>query len=228
MRCRRTRSFLSAYCRDELSGSQALAVSEHLSTCPECRREESEYRAMLEAAVQAPSRTVSADFTNKLFNRIAEERFAETRTKAYLPRRAPLVRWAAAVPVMASVCVVAMVGIMALAPGGQQPATVIADLGHDSSARYLTAQPTQNPNMTVSLEKDWSLAAQMARAERLSKLSRAVGAQVEFYGLTPSYGATNVSANGTVPYVSEFYRIRPVVRQYQALDGTTREVTQTY
>lgn len=229
MRCRRTRSFLSAYCRDELSGSQALAVSEHLSTCPECRREESEYRAMLEAAVAAPSRRVSADFTNKLFNRIAEERFAETRTKAYLPKRAPLVRWAAVVPAVASLCVVALVGIMAFMSGGQEPATVMADASHDSSSRYLTAQPTHNPNMTVNLEKDWSLATQMARAERMNKLSQAVGAQVEIHGLTRSYGATNVSTRtGNAPYMFESDRARPVIRFYQAPDGNTREVTHTY
>ncbi|HOD66806.1 MAG TPA: hypothetical protein PKW75_07535 [candidate division Zixibacteria bacterium] len=202
-------------------------MSEHLSTCPECRREESEYRSLFAAAEQVKARTVSADFTTKLFHRLAEERFAETRTKAYLPKRAPVVRWAAVAPVAVSVCVLTLVGIMMLS-GGQEPQTAMADLGGDPSTRYMTAQPTHNPNLTVNLEKDWSLAAQMARAERLNRLSQAVGAQVEFHGL-PTYGATNVAATtGASPYVSEVYRIRPVIRSYQTPDGTAREVDQTY
>ncbi len=229
MRCRRTRSFLSAYCKDELSPSQQLAVSEHLSTCPECRREESEFRALLEATSLVSSRTVSADFTAKLFNRIAEERFAETRTQAYLPKRAPLVLWTRLVPVMASACVVAVVGIMTFMPGTDSPSGVIADLSTDPLPRHMTVQPTHNPNMTVSLEKDWSLAAQMARAERLNRLSQAVGAQVEFHRMAPMYGATNVAAQtGAVPYVSDFYRIRPVIRMYQNPDAAAKEVSNTY
>ena len=43
MRCRRTRSFLSAYSNDELTGRQKRAVAEHLAECAECRREEAVY-----------------------------------------------------------------------------------------------------------------------------------------------------------------------------------------
>lgn len=228
MRCRRIRSCLSAYCREELTPAQQLAVSEHLSTCPDCRREESEYRALLEAAVQVPSRKVSPDFTTQLFNRIAQERFAETRTKAYLPKRAPLVRWQVAAPVLASACVLALVAFTAFWPGVDQPGGMMAGVSDEQLPRHLTVQPTHNPNMTVSLEKDWSLAAQMARAERLNRLSQAVGAQVEFHGLGSSYGATNVAArNGAAPYISDFYRIRPVLRDYQNPDAA-REVNNTY
>ncbi len=230
MRCRKVRSFLSAYCRDELSGSRRLAVAEHLSTCSDCRREESEYRSMLEAAGRVPAFSVSKDFSAKLFNRIAEERFAETRTKAYLPKRAPLIRWATAMPALAAACALVLVGILMVPQGHQAPTQFAANSsGLDDS--YRTVQPVNNPNLTNSLEKDWSLSTQIARAERLNRISRSVAPQVEFYGFDPALSGTNVAARSgqVAPYMPDFVRIRPVIRIYQPPHGTTpREVTQTY
>ncbi len=230
MRCRKVRSFLSAYCRDEISGSRKLAVSEHLSTCQDCRREESEYRVMLDAAREMPAMTVSKDFTTALFNRIAEERFVETRTKAYLPsKRAPLARWSVLIPAVASACLVLLVGLMTLLPNGQQDSSLMANTNTSKELpAYVTAQPTNNPNMTASLEKDWSLATELARAERLNRLSRAVGAQVEFQGFEPASGAANVSAmtNG-VPLSADHHRLRTIIRVYHAPDAN-RGAVNTY
>lgn len=232
MRCRKVRSCLSAYCKDELSGSRKLAVSEHLSTCSDCRREESEYRSMLEALGQVPAFGVSDDFNNKLFNRIAEERFAETRSKAYLPTRAPLLGWTRLVPAVAAACLLLVVGVMFLAGSPESPSPMMASGPDSGTDEYLTAQPVNNPNMTASLEKDWTLNTQIARAERLSRISRSVGTQVEFVGVDASaLGLSNVSSRSgaPAPYVPDFFRVRPVVKTYHAPQGTTvREVSDTY
>lgn len=232
MRCRKVRSSLSAFCKDELTGSRRLAVVEHLSTCSDCRREESEYRALAEAAAQVPVMSVSKDFNSKLFERLAQERFAETRSKAYLPKRPPLVRWTALVPAVTAACLLLLVGVMVL-PGGDPVSPNMADVNSALDDSYLTAQPVDNPNLTVSLEKNWSLSTQMARAERMNNISRRVGPQIEFYGIDPSaLGASNVasrSGNYVAPYMPDFFRVRPVVRFYQSPHGSgAREVTQTY
>ena len=46
MRCRKVRSFLSAYCSDELNVRRKLAVSEHLSACSSCRQQDALIRSM--------------------------------------------------------------------------------------------------------------------------------------------------------------------------------------
>ena len=118
MRCRKVRSFLSAYCNDELTGRKRLAVREHLSTCCDCRREEAFYGSMKTAAGELPGLSVSADFNPQLLNRIARERFAETRTRAFLPRRAPIVSWSRAVPILAIVPVLALAAAYWFVGGG--------------------------------------------------------------------------------------------------------------
>jgi len=187
---------------------------------------------MLEAAARIPAHGVSRDFTANLFNRIAEERFAETRSKAYLPKRAPLVRWTAAIPAIATACALVLVGILAVPHGDRAPLQYASNTNQGLDDSYKTVQPVNNPNLSNSLEKDWSLSTQIARAERLNRISRSVAPQVEFYGFDPSLSGTNVSAQTgqVVPYMPDFVRIRPVIRTYQAPHGTTtsREVTQTY
>ena len=117
MRCQKVRSYLSAYCNDELAGRKKLAVDEHLSTCALCRKEESLYNAMFAAKSEIGSLEVSNDFNNNLLNRIANERFAETRTKAYHPQRPPLMVWSKVVPAVVSAFVVVF-ALVTLFSGG--------------------------------------------------------------------------------------------------------------
>ena len=107
MRCRKVRSYLSAYCNDELSGRKRLTIREHLATCSGCRSEEEIYVSMSEAGGRLEEFAVSDDFNLKLLNRIGRERFAETRTEAHLPKRAPLISWRQVVPVLSAVALVA-------------------------------------------------------------------------------------------------------------------------
>jgi hypothetical protein len=187
---------------------------------------------MMEAAARVPAKGVSGDFTAKLFNRIAEERFAETRSKAYLPKRAPLFRWATAVPALATTLALVLVGILAIPHGNNRAPLQYATNSAGLDDSYKTVQPVDNPNLSSSLEKDWSLSTQIARADRINRISRSVAPQVEFYGFDPSMmNGTNVSSQSgqVVPYMPDFFRVRPVVRVYQAPHGTTaKEVGQTY
>ena len=99
MRCRKARSLLSAACSDELDARQHAAVREHVADCPSCKWEYAYYSSIREAGQEMPDVPVSDDFNSRLLNRIAEERFAETRTKAYLPKRVPRFQWRSLVPV---------------------------------------------------------------------------------------------------------------------------------
>lgn len=103
MHCRKVRSLLSAACSDELDSRQQAVVKDHLVSCPSCRKEASYYSSLRLAARELPKRTPSEDFNTRLLNRIAQERFQETRTRAYLPRRAPRLTWRTLAPVLVTV-----------------------------------------------------------------------------------------------------------------------------
>jgi hypothetical protein len=165
---------------------------------------------------------LSADFNTKLLNRIAQERFVETRTKAYLPKRAPLFMWRRVVPVLATVTM-AVFSIISLSGGRIDLLT--AD--HNGSAisagmtdAYLSAQPVGNPNMASNLRKDWSLQSQFEQTARINRIS----------GLLTSSNGFAVDGRGTleminpftgerVPYTVHVYRLRPVVRVYEQVDS---------
>lgn len=211
MRFRKVRSFLSAYSNGELTGRRLKAIRKLLADDPSVQKEEQAFRAMNDATKDMPNMTVSDDFNSKLLNRIAEERFAETRTNAYLPpTRVPRPRWLQAAPVVVSAVIVAFVAI-----GMMGPQTVIEAVlpgsshpGLDNS--YLTVQPTDNPNLAVKLSADWSLDKEIERSRRameiFSSLSNGNG-----------FGVQNVSAHASPasPYV------RPVIKIYRVTNAGT-------
>ena len=216
MRCRKVRSYLSAYCKDELNSRHKLAVAEHLATCASCRVIEADYRHLADAGSQVAQKAVTADFNAKLFERIAQERFAETRSKAYLPKRAPMFRWRVVVP-----ATVAMMTVFLFVFAGFQSSImnnhdgmVMANKQLDDS--YLKVQPVNNPNMTDKIHKEWSLASQLARAEQISRRTQRIinwlGGEKAIY---PQM--TNVSARTTypVPYTPTYYKLRRNVLIYQ-------------
>jgi len=216
MRCQRVRSCLSAYCKDELIGREVLAVREHISACASCRTEEASLRAMLASARELPKASLSADFNAKLLSRIAQERFAETRTNAYLPRRAPRLTWRTVAPVLSSALVLAIVAVVVF----RAPDEAIIDLS-DSSAQlddsYRTVQPVNNPNLSNYLKKDWSLSGQIAQAERLSRIS---GMLTGSAGFSNVYDRNPHGWSGQNGHVIELFMARPVIRIYQPANST--------
>lgn len=223
MRCRKVRSFLSAYCSDELVGRRKLAVADHLADCSSCRTEEAAYRSVYLAAREVPALKVAEGFNARLLDRVAHERFAETRTKAYLPKSAPVFSWARVLPVAASAMVIALVGIFAFMPGSRLVPGSLADKGGSNAADlYLTVQPTNNPNMTVSMNKNWSIADQYKRSQRVNDISNRVMNRVGFGSLNRQSRLASSPTGYTQarPYVRSFYRIRPILKFYRSSDSS--------
>lgn len=223
MRFRKVRSFLSAYCNDELSGKRHDAVREHIAQDESLQAEARVYGAIKKASEDLPEQKVSADFNASLLNRIAEERFAETRSRAYLPpARVPAPRWLKVAPVLAVSMLVVVVGIGMLGPH-------VSFLRSDQSAstldnRYLTAQPLNNPNATVPLPSNWSLDRELQRSQRINQI---------FSSMTSNHGfvrqrqfqtglqTVSVQRNGATPFVTTYYQVRPVLKVYEV--NSTRE-----
>ncbi len=231
MRCRKVRSYLSAYCSVELSDKDRLSVSEHISTCPACRKEAVMYASIKNARHELEQFKVGDDFNTKLLNRIAQERFAETRTKAYLPRREPRLVWTKLVPALVTACFVLVASVYVLSPEMKR-GTGSADSGTlllDNS--YLTVLPTNNPNMAVAMNHSWSLNDQLDRAERVSAISNALTQMdgFDWHGYSSGLRQVSLNAGYHVPYVSNYFKMRPVVRIYGSPDASTvKEVTRVY
>lgn len=221
MRCQKVRSFLSAYCNDELDSRRKMAISDHLSDCAVCRKEEAFHKSIKKATPEIGSLKVSDSFNDKLLNRIAQERFKETRTKAYLPKPVPVLTWGRLVPVVASTFVMALVALSLFFSNGDNPmneqlATTTTNSQPDD---YLRVQPTNNPNMTVNADKSWSLNKQLDKAERITNISRNMSQGQSFNTLASQ---TIQPANQQrVPFAHDYYRIRPVIKVYVAPSQTT-------
>ena len=208
MRCRKARSYLSAYSNNELTGRRLIAVREHLSTCAACRKEEAVYRSLRRVGKDLPEASVSNDFNARLLNRIAEERFAETRTRAYLPRTAPVVQWWKVVPSVVSVLILCLLAYNTFWPTGDNRPMSIAEVDESLDNTYLVVQPVDNPNMEVDLNK---LLAKVDRSDRITaSLTRSDG----FSAPQPLDTWVNVNASNQVPYVNNYYRIKPIIRVY--------------
>lgn len=219
MRCRKVRSYLSAYCNDELTGGKKLAVDQHLAGCAECRKEQAFYQALHDATDTVPTHKVSDDFNNKLLNRIANERFAETRTKAYFPQNPPLPLWGKLVPVAVTACLLFVVGLAIYS--GNSPFSMndqyaaVGESGENDA--YLYVQPTNNPYMQNN--KEWSFNKQLARSERVSELSRNV---IRPDGFVHNASLTSSSNRNGMPYMPDYSKKRPVIKVFvipQKIDG---------
>jgi hypothetical protein len=207
------------------------AVREHLASCPACRKEASYYDAIRQAATEIPSKTVSEDFNTRLLNRIAEERFGETRSKAYLPKRAPRFSWRTLAPVTVTVALLAVVGVNIIKTdqpnlGAQSPTAqpAVAQAPGNLNDSYLHVQPVNNPNV-VGLHQDWSLQRELAKAERLELISRQITNRYGFGNMHLTSG----SANPTIRFPGRFFPAPPTVTVYQ-VSGRTQggEDQQTY
>lgn len=228
MRCQKARSYLSAYCRDELTGRDLLAMREHLAGCALCRREEATMRAMFVASGSLRGPIVSADFNAKLLDRIARERFSETRTKAYLPRRTPVFSWPRLVPIAAVVmlAVVAFVGSNYMWRENVSP-----NAGGQASLddSYLTVQPAGDRDVTTRVSPDWSFGSQFNQAERVNRVSGMLTSATGFADPEP-----RIIIHFVVPYNDgrldmSGLRIRPVLRTYEPAGAVqTKETHSVY
>jgi anti-sigma factor RsiW len=201
-------------------------MREHLAGCALCHREEAAVRAMFGATDSLQRSPLSVDFNARLLDRIARERFTETRTKAYLPRRAPLFSWPRLIPVVGvvAVAVLAFVGSEYLqrdlvAPTGGQQASL------DDS--YLTIQPQADRAMATNVNADWSFRSQIAQSERVNRVSGMLTNAAGFADPEP-----RVVIHFIVPYSDgridlSGLRIRPVLRTYEPASATQAKETQS-
>ena len=219
MRSRKVRSFLSAYCNDELEGKRQDAVREHIAHDDSLQTEASAYSAIRQAAQELDEQKVSADFNNKLLNRIAEERFAETRTKAHLPRLTlPRPWWVKAVPAVVSAAVVLVVAVSMMGPDNDLFGPASASNSGNLDNRYLTAQPTANPNITHQLPSNWSLDRAIQRSQRINQLTSTMTANNGFIRrshMPTGMQTVSVQRRDNSPFVTSYYEIRPVLKVYR-------------
>ncbi len=230
MHCQKVRSYLSAYCNDELTGSATSGVSDHLATCEGCRTEEQHFRELLRSGKELNSVRVSEGFNNRLLNRIAHERFAETRTKAYFPKAAPSLLIRRVVPILVSACLVAAVVITNLSPSKNSTADEFSAGGVQLDDSYLTVQPDNNPHVSAMLHKGWTLGDQLARQDRIDRISQQLTFDFPFNFYNQG-SAVNVSTRSVnqVPFNEGFYRVRPVIRVYESANpNTNKEPEVTY
>ncbi len=230
MRCQKVRSYLSAYCNSELMGSASSGVSDHLATCEGCRAEEQVFRALLKDGRELNSYRVSEGFNNRLLDRIAHERFAETRTKAYFPKPAPSFLMRRLVPILVTAGLAVAVVISNLSPSkiAQTDSFAVDNSRLDDS--YLTAQPVNNPNVSGLLHKGWTLGEQLARQDRINRISQQLTFDFPFSYYNQG-NAVNVStsASSAVPFVDGFYRVRPVFRVFESANpNASKEAEVTY
>jgi hypothetical protein len=200
-----------------------MAVADHLADCSSCATEEAAYRSVFLAAREVPTLKVAEGFNARLLDRVAHERFAETRTKAYLPKSAPVFSWARVLPVAVSAMVIALVGIFAFMPGSEHSSGALANSDNrQADDLYLTVQPTNNPNMTVSMKKNWSIADQYERSQRVNDISNRIMNRVGFGSLNRQSRLAS-SPTGYMqarPYVKSYYRVWPILKFYRSSDSS--------
>ncbi len=215
MRCRKVRSCLSAYCREETSPALSAKIKEHLSECSSCRREEAAYKSMNRLVAGLPHQAVADDFTARLFEKIGQEGFAEKRTRAYLPKRIPrfgMARLAAAASV--AVIIMAMgiglhLGDAIFAPSGSQVSNSTTRMANSSDDRYLTAQPDDNP----FLNEHKSVSKMVAQYSRWREFSQQLRDNVGVGQMLDAQNVAFASSQG-VGGVNTGITVRPVVKDY--------------
>ena len=216
MRCRKVRSFLSAYCREETSPGLSAKIKEHLNECSSCRREEAAYTSMKRLITELPRHAVADKFTARLFQKIGQAGFAEKKTKAYLPKRIPrfgMARLAAVASV--AVIILAMgiglhLGDNFLSPDGSQVIGPTVRTANSADDRYLTVQPVDNP----LLNEHKSVSKMVAQYSRWREFSE--GLRDNNVGVRNMLGAQNVSFASSQDFggVNSHIIVRPVVKDY--------------
>lgn len=187
-------------------------MDEHLSGCADCRKEEELYKSLILAKPVLSDMKVSDDFNNNLLNRIAKERFNETRTKAFFPNKPPILIWNKVVPVVVSVCFIFVFGMMYIPTDELNKTPILSNNASGLDDSYLTVQPNNNPNMTIQMNKDWSFEQVLARAERINQITRNMTPAGSFSSSRTQL--TSLKRNVQAPYDINYFRYRPVIRIY--------------
>lgn len=221
MRCRKVRSFLSTFCRGETSPDVTAAIGGHLEQCPSCRREAEVYGSLNEGLKSLPVRKTADDFNARLFQRIAREQFAETRSKAYLPGKIPRFY----LPQVASYAIAVLV-IIAVGAGlqfggdffGSGKPGITVTQNQRTGDDYLTVQPSDNP----FLNEHKSIGQTVEQYNRFRQYSRALRAHSDidgYLGVSPVVSLASQNGGSGAGYVPGI-RIRPVVRDYLVVPAT--------
>lgn len=220
MRFRKIRSYLSAFSNDELSDRKQERVREELADSEALRREESIYRSIRDCCRELPKDSISNDFNARLLNRIARERFAETRSKAYLPRTSTPRAWGRLVPVLATVATLVIVGISFLAlPGGRQQA--IPGTNNALGDSYKTVSSVNNPNMRANVGRKVSLPDMIAIVDRADEISNMLTGNSRFTNVNSGVGSNWIAQTNMVrvPFTIHYYRVVPSQRSQQHVSG---------
>jgi hypothetical protein len=211
MRCRKVRSFLSTYCKDETSPELTADIKSHLKECGSCRREETVFRSMNKLLHELPQYKTSDGFSARLFERIGQERFAEKKSKAYLPGRIPKFGRARLAAVTVAALMVLSVGLSLslvdkiTTPGPSLMAN--SDQGQMDDS-YLTVQPTNNPFFSQTK----SLGSLVQQYNRWRGYSQSL---LSHDDLVNEGSAILTSSNAAVHSAGlPIIRIRPVTRNY--------------
>jgi len=179
MRFRKIRSYLSAFSNDELSDRKQERVRERLAGSEALRREEAIYRSIRDGCRELPKENVSNEFNARLLDRIARERFAETRSRAYLPRTSVPRAWGKLVPALATVATLLVVGINFVGiPGSREQGTT--GVSYTSDDAYKTVSAEHNPNMRAGAPRKVSLPDMIAIVDRADQISNMLTASSQF------------------------------------------------
>ena len=216
MRCQRVRSFLSAYCKGELTEKRSGAIAVHLEDCPGCCDEETAYREMYKSVGQLSCCPVSDDFNSQLLKRVADERFKETRTKAYIPKKIPVVTFNRLAPVFAAACF-----IFAFIFSGGTELFINSSEGPEYTATELNESykdilPEKDHILNPKPGSEWAFSKEVARATRINGLMNQMASQNSFGSLASSRQNN---------YQSSF-RVRqfpPMIRTYQYLQSNSNK-----
>lgn len=214
MRFRKARSFLSAYCSGELTGRKQEKVREQLARSESLRREEALFKSIKKACRELPLEKISDDFNARLLDRVARERFAETRTQAYMPKAAPAFSWWRAVPVTVTTVLALFMAAYLFVPMGEESGVHMADGSGNLDDSYLTVQPDHNPNIVCGFGQRVSLPELMAKVDRADEISNFLTSGRGFGEVDRTGGANwNASqARTPLPYNRYHYTVRQVYR----------------
>ncbi|UCD16205.1 MAG: zf-HC2 domain-containing protein [Candidatus Zixiibacteriota bacterium] len=234
MRCRKVRSFLSAYSKSELTEARHRAIFEHLESCPECRRMEAGFREVNGALKKIPAAQISADFNSRLLSRITDERYREVRTKAFLPKQAPVIGMRRMAPVLATFCLmlafVLTGGIEKLLVPDQEYMVAQQDAPlNELDNRYMTVTPDAGRTLSQHESKHWRFDRQVARANRVRGYMNQLAGANTFGGTAPWSPDRKTLLDRLGLGFNTTYRHQPIIRTYIApqTDGV-KEVQQIY
>jgi len=213
MRCRKVRSFLSAYYKEEMPLDKREMVKAHLDHCPSCRRELQAFNAIDQMVKELPSLKASENFNAVLLRRVGSENFAEKRNPAYLPGRIP--RFSTAKLAIASVTAVIVLafGVSLNFTGSlfrsSSPQMAIVTAVPDND-RYLTVQPTNNP----LLNQHKSVSRMVEQYNRWREYSRSLRPNAAVEQLRGNVAIMASSAGESRFLGDSGFQVRPVVRDY--------------